>query len=123
VHQKCQIQDCQKKTGCQYLGYFYYSENLNWATQNLRLGCGLDTADLQNVWSTSRNMTGFLMIGFEKCCGSMVLTAVCYWPTHSIPAQKFVSVSAELNPNLSQWVLDADKGVRHHYSSPLELDR
>jgi len=33
-------------TGCQYVGYFYYSENLNWAAQNPRLGRGLDMADL-----------------------------------------------------------------------------
>jgi len=27
------------RTGCQYAGTFaYYSENLNWAAQNLRLG-------------------------------------------------------------------------------------
>jgi len=26
------------RTGCQYVGYFYYSENLNWAAQNLELG-------------------------------------------------------------------------------------
>jgi len=26
------------KTGCQYSWYFYYSENLNWAAQNPRLG-------------------------------------------------------------------------------------
>jgi len=25
-------------TSCQYVGYFYYSENLNWAAQKLRLG-------------------------------------------------------------------------------------
>jgi len=29
----------------------------------------------------------------------------------SIPAQKFLSVSAELNLNCSQWVLDSGKGV------------
>jgi len=23
-----------KRTGCQYLGYFRYSENLNWAARN-----------------------------------------------------------------------------------------
>jgi len=34
------------RTGCQYVGYFYYSEHLNWAAQNLRLGRGLDIADL-----------------------------------------------------------------------------
>jgi len=34
------------RTSCQYEGFFYYSENLNWAAQNLRLGRGLDTADL-----------------------------------------------------------------------------
>jgi len=33
-------------TGCQYVGYFYYSENLNWPAQNLRLGRGLDIAEL-----------------------------------------------------------------------------
>jgi len=26
------------RTGYQYTGYFYYSKNLNWAAQNLRLG-------------------------------------------------------------------------------------
>jgi len=34
------------RKGCRYVGYFYYSENLNWAAQNLRLGRGLDIADL-----------------------------------------------------------------------------
>jgi len=28
----------QIKTGCQCVGYLYYSKNLNWATQNLQLG-------------------------------------------------------------------------------------
>ena len=32
-----------------------------------------------------------------ECCGSMVLTAACYWPSsHRIPVQKFGSVSTEL---------------------------
>ena len=41
-----------KRTGCQYVGYFYYSENLNWAARNVRLGRmwharrGLDIAGL-----------------------------------------------------------------------------
>jgi len=26
------------RTGCQCMRYFYYTENLNWAEQNLRLG-------------------------------------------------------------------------------------
>jgi len=26
------------RKGCQYVGYFYYSENLKWVAQNLRLG-------------------------------------------------------------------------------------
>jgi len=34
------------RTGCQYVRYFYYSENVNWVSQNLRLGRGLDTAGL-----------------------------------------------------------------------------
>jgi len=39
-------------TSCQYVGYFYYSENLKWAAQNLCLsrmrpdGHGLDIAAL-----------------------------------------------------------------------------
>ena len=32
------------RTGCQYIGYVSYSENLNWGAQNLRLGRGLDIA-------------------------------------------------------------------------------
>jgi len=40
------------RTGCQYIGYSYYSKNLNWAAQNLRLGHGLDIAGLEtNVCS------------------------------------------------------------------------
>jgi len=40
------------RTDCQYIGYFNYSENLNWAAQNLLLGHmrpngrGLDIAEL-----------------------------------------------------------------------------
>jgi len=40
------------RTGCQYIGDFYYSGNLNWAAQNLSLGYmrpkghGLDIAAL-----------------------------------------------------------------------------
>jgi len=26
------------KTGCQYVGYYYYSEHLSWAAQNLKTG-------------------------------------------------------------------------------------
>jgi len=38
-----------RRTGCQYVGYFYYSENLNWAARNLRLGRGLDIAGLDRI--------------------------------------------------------------------------
>jgi len=34
------------RTGCQYVGYFHCSWNLNWAAQNLRLGRGLDIEGL-----------------------------------------------------------------------------
>jgi len=45
-----------------------------------------------------KHMTGFLVIGFVECCGSMLLTPACCWPsTHCIPDQKFVSMSGELN--------------------------
>jgi len=44
--EKCRIQHYQNKEGCQHMGQFYYSENLNWATQNLRLVRGLDIAEL-----------------------------------------------------------------------------
>jgi len=37
------------RTDCQYVGYFCYSENLNWAAQNLRLGRGLDIAALEDT--------------------------------------------------------------------------
>jgi len=48
---------------------------------------------------------------------STVLTAGYYWPSgHCIPAQKFVSVSGELNHDRSPLVLDSDKGVCCHRS-------
>jgi len=34
------------RTGCQYVACFYYSESLNWAAQNLRLGRGLGIIEL-----------------------------------------------------------------------------
>jgi len=34
------------RTGCQYVGYSYYSANLNWAAQNAQLGRGLHIAGL-----------------------------------------------------------------------------
>jgi len=43
-------------TGCHYVGYFCYCENLNWAAQNPRLGRmrptgrGLDMADLSRSY-------------------------------------------------------------------------
>ena len=41
-----------------------------------------------------------------------VLTAACYWPSsYGIPAQKFVSVSGELNHDRSPLVLDSDTCV------------
>jgi len=38
------------RTGCQYVRYFYHSENLNWAAQNPRLGRGLDIAGLDSLF-------------------------------------------------------------------------
>jgi len=35
-----------------FAGYFYYSQNLNWATQNPLLGRGLDIADLEKGFSS-----------------------------------------------------------------------
>jgi len=37
------------RTGCQYVGYFCYSDNLNWTAQNLRLGRGLDIAAIDDL--------------------------------------------------------------------------
>ena len=53
-----------------------------------------------------------------ECCGSTVLTAACYCAaSRCIPAQKFVSVSGELNLDGSPLVLDSDKGACCHHSS------
>jgi len=50
------------------MGYFYYSENLNWAAQNLRLNRGLDIAGIdvgnfQRLQNLS-NLTLLLQIHF-----------------------------------------------------------
>ena len=40
------------RKGSQYVRYFNYSANLNWAAQNLRLGRGLDIAGLElSTWN------------------------------------------------------------------------
>jgi len=49
------------RTGCQHVGYFHYSEHLNWATQKLRPGRGLDVAGLncQKPWNSSGKRCNF----------------------------------------------------------------
>ena len=37
------------RTSCQNIGYFYHSENLNWAAQNRWLGRGLDIAGMKPI--------------------------------------------------------------------------
>jgi len=51
-----------------------------------------------HVLSTSKmHATGVLVESCGERCGSMVLTAACYWPpSHCIPAQMFVFVPLEL---------------------------
>jgi len=39
------------RTGYQHVGYFYCTENLNWAAPNLRLDRGLDIADLDLMFA------------------------------------------------------------------------
>ena len=71
-----------------------------------------------------KHTTGFLVKSFGECCKSTILTATCYWPTsHCIPAQKFMSVSGEVNHDLSPWVLDSDKGVCCHHSFSQSVDQ
>jgi len=55
------------KTVCQYIGNFYYCENLKWAAQNLQLGHmrtrpmgrGLDIAALDKAVSRTKRMKLF----------------------------------------------------------------
>jgi len=49
LQQNVKLKIIKRRTGCQYVGYFffYYSERLYWATQKLRLGRGLDIAGLR----------------------------------------------------------------------------
>jgi len=55
LHQNVKFKVIKIRKGCQYVGYFCYSETLNWAAQNLRLGHmrpkgrGLDIADLESI--------------------------------------------------------------------------
>ena len=72
-----------------------------------------------HVLSTTRKHTrGIPKRSFRDCCKSTVLTATHYWPSNGcIPAHMFVSVSAEINPNRSPWVLDSNKKLWFHHSS------
>ena len=85
------------RTGCQHMGYVYYSENLNWATQNLRLGRmrpegrGLDIAGLDSAVLT--------LVG---CCQTHLhRISALKWPTH---VQSRFSVT---NPSFSEVVIPA----------------
>jgi len=65
-----------------------------------------------HVLLTSRkHMTRFLVKSFGECCGTTVLMAACYCPSsHCVPAQKFMSVSTELNHNRSPLVVGLRQG-------------
>jgi len=63
-------------------------------------------------------MAGFLVKRSVSVVGVTVLTGASCWPSNNcMPAQKFVSVSTEVNHNRSALVLDSGNGVCCHYSS------
>jgi len=65
---------------------------------------------LHMLCRSRKHTTRFLVNSFGECCGSMLLTAACYWSSsHCVPAQKFVSVSGELNHDRSPLLLDSTK--------------
>jgi len=61
--------------------------------------------------SWRKHATGFLVKSFGDTKAFDVLGS-----SHCIPAQKFVSVSGELNHDRSSLILDSDKGVCCHHS-------
>jgi len=57
-------------------------------------------------------MSGFLMKSIGECCGNTMLMVACYWSSSNcIPAQKFMTVSEELNHRRLPWVMHSDKEV------------
>jgi len=58
-----------KGTVCQYLGYLYFSENLNWAARNLQLGRGLDIAALVECTRKASEVTNVKLTLNEKLTG------------------------------------------------------
>ena len=72
-----------------------------------------------HVLSTSRKHTARFIV--------KSLRTACFWPScHCIPAQKFVSVLAELNHNRSPWMMDSYTrvcAVTTSLHSLYELDR
>ena len=57
------------------------------------------------LWTSRKHTTWFLVKNFGELWVSTVLTAASYWPSsHYIPAHKLVSVSGELNHDLSPLV-------------------
>ena len=60
-----------------------------WESLAIRKRC------MHTLCGLRKQKTGFLVKSFGERCGSMVLTAACYWRSNlCIPAHKFVSVSA-----------------------------
>ena len=62
------------RKGCQYVGYFNYSEHLNWTARNLRLGRGLDIAGIGVAKGGRSGTVWFTLVAMiQKCtlkCGS-----------------------------------------------------
>jgi len=47
----------KKRTGCQYIEYWYFSENLNWVAQNQRLG---------RMWPEGRELD--IVVPYKQSC-------------------------------------------------------
>jgi len=76
-------------TSCQYVGYFYYSENLNWAARNLPLGHirpagrGLDIAGLRKCFlSWTVAVYGNNIICTSAHCHEAFKLCVCAYTVH-----------------------------------------
>jgi len=66
------------KTGCQWVGCLYYSENRNRAAQNIRLGSGLDIAGPAATSSNHLHSSEFLHDFFTSV--NVNSTSLrCYW--------------------------------------------
>ena len=101
------------RTGCHYVGYFYYSENLNWAAPNLQLSRGLDIAGLSflsgcpiNLLSVGeKHFRGFRLVVFLRRGVGLKADPICVGPGFTLLEKgRLMAMDARTASLILNWI-------------------